>query len=75
LVRLETTRGRVVIGTRDRLAELLGTAPPAPALAGYQLRCKDAAQVAQRCEAAGFTVNRNRAVALPPALGGAWLLA
>src|SRR6266849_4129417 len=36
-VRLETARGRIFIGTRASVANLLGAAPPAPAVAGYAL--------------------------------------
>jgi hypothetical protein len=73
LVRLDTKRGRVVIGTRKRLAQLLGEAPPAPALAGYSLGCADPAEFARRCSKAGLRV-QGKAVRLPAALGGTWLL-
>ncbi|HEX2567669.1 MAG TPA: VOC family protein [Burkholderiales bacterium] len=75
---LETDRGRVVIGTRERLSALLGDAPAAPALAGYQLGCRDAAAFAERCATAGLAVKKiaeGYAVGLPPSLGGAWVLA
>ena len=73
LVRLDTKRGRVVIGTRKRLAQLLGEAPPAPALAGYALGCADPEEFAGRCSKAGLRV-QGKAVRLPAALGGTWLL-
>lgn len=73
LVRLDTARGRVVIGTRKRLAQLLGEAPPAPALAGYALGCADPEEFARRCSKAGLRV-QGKAVRLPAALGGTWLL-
>jgi hypothetical protein len=73
LVHLDCARGRVVIGTRKALAALLGKAPPAPALAGYALSCRDPKALAARCRGAGLRVKGN-AVALPAALGGAWLL-
>lgn len=73
LVRLDTKRGRVVIGTRKRLAQLLGEAPPAPALAGYALGCADPEEFARRCSKAGLRV-QGKAVRLPAALGGTWLL-
>lgn len=72
-VRLDTARGRVVIGTRKRLAQLLGEAPPAPALAGYALGCADPEEFARRCSKAGLRV-QGKAVRLPAALGGTWLL-
>jgi len=72
-VRLDTARGRVVIGTRKALAEVLGEVPPAPALAGYALSCSEPDAFAARCSKAGLKV-KGRAVELPAALGGAWLL-
>jgi len=77
-VLLETARGRVVIGTREALSKTLGDAPPAPALAGYALGCRDAAAFAERCITAGLAVRKNGpsyAVSLPSSLGGAWVLA
>ena len=72
-VRLDTGRGRVLIGTRQRLSKILGDVPAAPALAGYALGCTDPAALAARCRKAGMKVERN-AVRLPAALGGSWLL-
>jgi hypothetical protein len=72
-VRLDTARGRVVIGTRKSLESILGSAPAAPALAGYALSCSDADAFAARCSKAGLKV-QGRRVSLPPALGGTWLL-
>jgi hypothetical protein len=72
-VRLDTARGRVVIGTRKSLERILGSAPAAPALAGYALACSDADAFAARCSKAGLKV-QGRRVSLPPALGGTWLL-
>jgi hypothetical protein len=74
LVSLETDRGKVLVGTRARIKALLGSAPPAPGIAGYALACRNPAAFARRCRAAGLKVNRHLAVALPPALGGAWRL-
>ena len=74
---LECDRGRIVIATRGRLSALLGDAPAAPALAGYELGCKDAEGFARRCTAAGLAVKKSAggyAVSLPPSLGGAWVL-
>jgi len=70
---LETERGRVEIAQRNVLRELLGEAPPAPALAGYALKCKDPKAFLARCSKASLDV-RGSAVVLPPALGGAWLI-
>jgi len=73
LVRLDTARGRVVIGRQRNMAKLLGSAPAAPALAGYALSCSDPDAFAARCGKAGLKV-AGRRVSLPPALGGVWLL-
>lgn len=72
-VRLDTARGRVVIGRQEKLSQLLGEAPPAPALAGYALCCNNPDAFAARCRGAGLEVD-GRLVRLPPALGGTWLL-
>ena len=37
-VRLEATRGSILIGTQAAIAKILGAAPAAPAIAGYSLR-------------------------------------
>lgn len=74
LVSLPTDRGRILIGTRAQLKALLGAASRSPGIAGYALACKDPRAFARRCRNAGLKVNRNLAVVLPPALGGAWHL-
>jgi Glyoxalase-like domain len=72
-VRLDTARGRVVIGTAKALSRILGEVPHAPALAGYALSCIDPRAFAARCGKAGLRVEGN-VVRLPDALGSAWLL-
>ena len=72
-VRLDTARGRVMIGTRTNVQRVLGNVPAAPALAGYALSCSDPDAFAARCRNAGLKVN-GRVVELPAALGGTWLL-
>ena len=72
-VRLDTARGRVIVGTRKNVERVLGTAPAAPALAGYALACADPDAFAARCSKAGLKV-RGNVVQLPAALGGTWLL-
>jgi hypothetical protein len=72
-VRLDTRRGRVVIGTQKELSKILKSVPSAPALAGYALKCNDPQAFAARASKAGLKVNGN-AVELPAALGGTWLL-
>ena len=72
-VRFETARGRIFIGTRETLAKLLGEAPPAPAIAGYALRCSHPQALAARCTAGGISVQKSGAryaAKLPAALGG-----
>ena len=76
-VALETARGKVVVGTREVLLQLLGDAPPGPGIAGYRLGCASAGHMAEHCARAGATVNEKErafAVTLPPALGGMLLL-
>lgn len=70
---LETARGVVVVGRHVELTKTFGAVPAPPALAGYALKCRDAARFAARCRSAGLRVERN-AVTLPPSLGGCWLL-
>src|SRR5688500_5691202 len=72
-VRLDTARGRVMIGTRRKVQRLLGNAPAAPALAGYALACAAPDAFAARCRKAGLEV-AGRVVTLPATLGGTWLL-
>ena len=72
-VRLDTARGRVMIGTRKNVARVLGHAPAAPALAGYALACAAPDAFAARCRKAGLEV-AGRVVTLPATLGGNWLL-
>ena len=77
LLALETARGRVLIGTREIIAGILGHAPAAPSIAGYALSCADPGRFAALCAESALAVRRSGrrfAVALPPALGGAWLL-
>jgi hypothetical protein len=72
-VRLDTARGRVLIGTRKALSGIFGEVPPAPALAGYALSCADPQRFLDRCRKMGLPV-RDNAVTLPAALGGAWVI-
>src|SRR5512134_2147990 len=74
LIALPTDRGKVLIGTRAQIKSLLGAAPRSPGIAGYALACRNPQAFAARCRRAGLKVNRNQAVVLPPALGGAWRL-
>jgi hypothetical protein len=77
LVRLDTARGKVLIGKRKALGEFLPGVPKAPGIAGYRLGCRSAGRMAERCAMAGAKVRakgRQYSVALPPALGGTWIL-
>lgn len=74
LVSLEAARGRVLIGKREQLFE---SAPAAPALAGYALSCRQPEAFAARCSGLGLAVRKTaagHAIALPPSLGGTWLV-
>ena len=76
-VALETARGKLVVGTREVLSQLLGDVPPGPGIAGYRLGCASAGHMAEQCARAGATVSEKErafAVTLPPALGGMLLL-
>ena len=76
-VHLRAARGHVLIGRREQWTALLGDAPPAPAIAGYALECRDTTILVSRCRMLGLALRRIRedlyAVALPEALGGSWL--
>lgn len=75
-VALETARGRIFIGKRAAIAKKIGTAPPAPAIAGYALSCRHPEKLAARCKEAGIKVQKHGkryAAVLPKALGSAWL--
>lgn len=76
---LRASRGSVVVATGEVLEKQGGfqRVPTAPALAGYALRCRNPDAFAKRCSVAGLRVERrpgHSTVALPPALGGAWVL-
>lgn len=76
-VRLETARGRVLIGTRAAITKLLGEAPPAPAIAGYALGGGQPKTLIARCKEAGAAVLKcgaRHAAKLPAALGSVWLI-
>ena len=76
-MKLATARGDIVLGTRQTFSAFLNAVPPAPGIAGYALAFKDPGAFAKRCREAGLAVKKTPlgpAVALPPALGGTWLL-
>lgn len=76
-VHLATARGHVLVGAPRSWRSLLGEAPAAPGLPGCALECRDPDALAARCARCGLAPRAIRpglyAVALPPALGGAWL--
>jgi hypothetical protein len=77
LVRLDCSRGHVFVGRRRDLAALLGEAPAAPGLAGYAFTCRHPEAFVARCTAVGLAVRKSaagQAIALPPSLGGVWLI-
>ena len=78
-VELKASRGSVVVAKKAVLEREGGfhRVPASPALAGYALRCRNPGAFAKRCAALGMPVARRPGhftVALPPALGGAWVL-
>jgi hypothetical protein len=78
LVKLQTARGAIFIGSRKALSGFIENVPPAPAIAAIGLAFQDSKAFSIKCERAGLHVKktpRGYSVALPPALGGAWLVA
>lgn len=76
-VSLETARGGIFIATREALSGFIENVPAAPAIAGIALEFRDPEGFSKRCERAGLKVKRTaqgHSVALPPALGGAWII-
>jgi hypothetical protein len=76
LVRLDTSRGEIFIGTKKTLSAFIGQVPDSPGVAAIALEFGDPAAFAGRCEKAGLKVTktaRGNSVALPLALGGTWL--
>jgi hypothetical protein len=67
---LQAARGKILLG---RKADMPGSAPAAPALAGYALSCRQPGALLERCRAAGLKV-QGAAVTLPAALGGTWIV-
>jgi hypothetical protein len=76
LVRLDTARGRIFLGTRDALSEFIDDVPAAPAVAGFSLVVRSEKTFVSFLERNDLRVRRTgrrKAVKLPPALGGSWL--
>jgi hypothetical protein len=76
MVRLDTARGKIFIATKQALSAI-ERVPEAPAVAAIRLSVTDADAFAERCRKIGLSVRKTprlgNCVALPPALGGAWL--
>lgn len=75
-ISLRTKRGEIVIATRDALSRFIDHVPAAPGIAAIALEFRDPKRFAERCEGAGLKAKRTArgySIALPPALGGAWL--
>jgi hypothetical protein len=76
LVRLDTSRGRIFLGTQHVLSQFIDGVPPPPSVAAFSLAVRDRKLFAERVEKAGLKVtntSRGSCVRLPEALGGSWL--
>jgi len=76
LVRLDTSRGSVFLGTREALSRFVPVVPQAPSVAAFQIRMEAPGEFAARCLDSGlqvFDTPRGGCVALPPELGGCWI--
>ncbi len=76
LVRLDTSRGRIFLGTQRVLSQFIDDVPAAPSVAAFSLIVKSAEIFGSHLEKAGLKIkstSRGRSVKLPPALGGSWL--
>jgi hypothetical protein len=76
LVRLDTSRGRIFLGTQHVLSQFIDGVPPAPSVAAFSLRVRDPAAFATSVERTGLKIkktSRGSCVRLPEALGGSWL--
>jgi hypothetical protein len=76
LVRLDTARGRIFIGTQRVLSQFIDDVPPAPAVAAFSLRVRDRSAFSRSVERAGLKITNTgtgSCVKLPKALGGSWL--
>jgi hypothetical protein len=77
MVRLDTARGNIFIATKKALSAFIEHVPEPPGVAAIRLSVADAEAFAARCRKIGLSVRKTprlgNCVALPPALGGAWL--
>jgi len=76
LVRLETSRGNVFLGTRATLSTFIEDVPAAPSVAAFSMKARDPSLFRKFLEREGLkakATSRGQVVKLPPALGGSWL--
>ena len=76
LVRLDTARGRIFLGTRRVLSQFIDEVPEAPSVAAFSLKVKSAPLFSSFLGKAGLKARstpRGSTVRLPKALGGSWL--
>jgi hypothetical protein len=76
LVRLDTARGRVFLGTQQALSQFLDDVPAAPSVAAFSWRVRDTALFERCLSREGLktkSTSRGNVVRLPPALGGSWI--
>ena len=76
LVRLDTSRGRIFLGTQKVLSGFIDDVPAAPSVAAFSLTLKSVEMFSAHLEKAGLKVqrtSRGHSVKLPPALGGSWI--
>jgi len=76
LVRLDTARGRIFLGTREVLSAFIDDVPAAPAVAAFSLVVKSDALFESYLGQCGLKAKKaagRRSVKLPAALGGSWI--
>jgi hypothetical protein len=77
LVRLDTSRGKIFLGTQRVLSQFIDDVPAAPSVAAFSLLVKDVSSFVRHLEKQGMKAKstaRGNSVKLPPALGGSWIL-
>jgi hypothetical protein len=76
LVRLDTARGRIFVGTQKALSGFIEDVPAAPAVAAFSLEVRDRQRFRESVEKADLEIrntSRGSSIRLPKALGGTWL--
>lgn len=75
LVRLDTARGRIFIGTQKALSSFIEDVPAPPSIAAFSLKTRNGA-FRSHVEKAGLkskSTAKGNVVKLPPELGGSWI--